>query len=104
MRKANLRGAELGNADLWGVDLREATLGDADPRVVELQDTEWRDRPPPGTTRVLFTFHEFDEDAACRQLRRATNWKEAYRDETLACGEMIPTGKSPFQKMALTLS
>ena len=62
--EANLRGADLSWANLNGANLSGADLREADLRRISSID--------------------------CERLKKARNWKKAYRDGELACGAVIP--------------
>lgn len=116
--KAALTEATLACADLYGADLRGALLLSADLRGARLKDADLRGAhifgaklqgallvgadlrgahliiPDPQMFIVKIRYSDMQKDA-CSKLRQARNWKDAYRDEELACGGPIPPPPPP---------
>ena len=100
---ADLYGADLRGADLDGADLRGAILKGADLRGAYLQGAQLKEALLPyadlrgahliiqdsPVAKVNIRYSDMQK-VACSELRQAKNWKDAYRDEELACGKPIP--------------
>lgn len=107
----DLRGADLRNANLNGADLTNADLSPfggegavgtvpmggaiATGATRQLKVTDLRGASLNKTQLRGTILRGVDLRGAiglsCVQLKRATDWRMAVRDETLACGEAIPT-------------
>jgi uncharacterized protein YjbI with pentapeptide repeats len=94
LSRAGLRGLDLSGYDLSRVDLRGADL-----RGTNLRDADLSGARMAGANFFKATLDGADLAGAyldqalflnCAQLIVSRNWQSAYRDETLACGAVVP--------------
>ncbi len=95
LQRANLCGAKLNGTNLCdaaldGAALRGATLCNAGLVDASLRGAEFAGADLRGANVKLADLR-FAKGLACEQLIKATGWQRAYRDESLACGAVIPT-------------
>jgi uncharacterized protein YjbI with pentapeptide repeats len=97
LSRAGLRGL-----DLSGVDLSRADLRDADLRGTNLSQANLSGAHLEGANLFKAVLNGSDLGEAflygvqflsCAQLVATRNWRSAYRDEALACGEPVPGNK-----------
>ena len=99
----DLAEAHLHGLDLIGANLDRADLRKADLRGTNLSDASLVDAHLEGATFFKAVLARADLTGAHLtgakfltgdQLTAARNWQSAYRDQSLACGAPIPTGRS----------
>lgn len=84
LNRANLQNANLKNAKFYQADLRFSELQNANLENAKMHKVRLDGATLQGTN--LKNVSGLD----CEILMLANNWKNAYRDENLACGEQIP--------------
>jgi hypothetical protein len=100
MQEARLAGVDLSNADLSGADLSEADLGEAHLNGVNLINANLGGAILTGADLGGANLPDVDpadirgvKGVDCENLERTKNWKYAYRNTELGCGENIPQPK-----------
>ncbi len=89
LRLADLRGAYLMEADLRGADLRGADLRGANLMGAKLSKANLSGAKLSGANLWEANL-TMAKELTCKQLKEASNWERAFRDESLACGKSIP--------------
>lgn len=84
LSNADMQAADLANAKFTGADLRDANLSNADLSNADLTDAVINNANFAGADLGNV------KGVVCERLQRAQNWKNAYRDAKLACGEKLP--------------
>jgi uncharacterized protein YjbI with pentapeptide repeats len=84
LNKFDLTRADLRGADLRGTNLRDANLSDA-----HLEGANFFKAVLDGAD-VAGAHLDGAQFLNCAQLIVTRNWQSAFRDETLACGAVIP--------------
>lgn len=83
--RAEINNSTLLRANLSDVNLEKANLIGSDLRLVNFKDANLLNTVIGGADISQAI------NLTCAQLKKATNWKAAYRDQKLACGESIPS-------------
>ena len=89
LRGLDLSGFDLSRADLRGADLRGTSLCDADLSGTRLEGANFFTAVLDGAD-LTGAHLDGAQFLNCAQLIVARNWQSAFRDETLACGAVVP--------------
>jgi hypothetical protein len=89
LRGLDLTGFDLSRADLRGADLRGTNLCDADLSGTRLEGANFFKAVLDGAD-LTGAHLDGAQFLNCAQLIVARNWQSAFRDETLACGAVVP--------------
>jgi uncharacterized protein YjbI with pentapeptide repeats len=89
LRGLDLTGFDLSRADLRGADLRGTNLCDADLSGAHLEGANFFKAALDGAD-LAGAYLDRAQFLNCAQLIVARNWQSTFRDETLACGAVIP--------------
>jgi uncharacterized protein YjbI with pentapeptide repeats len=93
LRGLDLSGFNLSRANLQGADLRGTNLSGANLSAAHLEGANFFKAVLDGAD-LAGAFLDRAQFLNCAQLIVTRNWQSAFRDDTLACGEAIPAGKS----------